>query len=595
MAVLKKPLHVVIGILLITIVFVVGVIYVAVEWGRGQQQQAAVPVVSAGATQFSGTLPQAAPVTYQTKAGTQTTMQSAYPGYVYLYAKLKTDQATVEKAVQANGGSIAASLPNAGLYMIKVAAGQEGAFLTAIFKESWASDGAPAFPLVRGTVAVADFFSGTNSPSNCWDDHGELTGRKAGRLGGSILNIDLEKDLPSTNNVDLAAKMTQIIEANANGFDRIVFSLSLQSPVSNFPIPEADKTAEYCEQCVAVQLEQKFYYEAYFQAMEALVKNNPAAADKAAFVIIAGNAGTNLDDELSDLKQRFPNAFARIKIVGGTDGPKITHDFNHLLDNSGHNMAYSQAKGVPVCNPDGSIVATCKGTSYAAPEVAAVLDYIWARNPTLTSAQLMDVFDTALGESGQDNVLPQEGCGTKQAFLDRAVEIAREKHKTGTYAITIKRIGTVYGGFDIEPSAINSLASCTSVCTVAYKAGTAITITVHDDPGIRFDGWSGDCSGTAKTCDLTMDKDKLAIMRFSKETVQPQTPSGGSVCTHNADCNGYAWRHCTPHDAGALCGSDGLCHCNLIQDGFWVNCPCPSGYICIGRYCGAEVGGDQFS
>ena len=674
MAPRNKPLLVVVGILLIMIGLVIGIIYIAVEWG--QEQQTAVSVVAAGATQFSGTLPQAAPVSYQTKAGTAMTAKPAYPGYVYLYAKLQTDQATVEKAVQANGGSIAASLPAAGLYMIKVTAGQEGAFLTALFKESWAAEGMPVFPLVRGSVGIMDFYGGTQTPSDCYKDHGELTGRKGGRLGGSIFNVDLEKDLPSINNVDVAAKIAQIAEANANGWDRIVVSLSLQSGASSYPISAEDKAAG-CDDCAYIQAQQLAYYYPYFQTMEALFKNNPAAADKTSIVIIAGNAGVDLDFELNKLRNDFPQAFARMMIAGGTDGPKIAQDFNYLKDNSAQNMVYSKAKGVAICNADGSIVATCSGTSYAAPEVAAVLDYIWARNPDLTSEQLIDVLKTALKEKGTDNMLPQEGCGTTQAFLDRAVAIAREKYKTGTYAITIKRVGTPYGGFTIDPPPKNLLGNCTGVCTVAYNAGTNITITVHDDEGILFEGWSSDCSGTAKTCTLTLDRDKTAIMHFGQDTVEltvywkgegsgtishypnainktcgndafgyyncrftflrgedvkftevpdsgsvftgwsdsctgtgdcdikadhdasvtanfgkeqaPQSPSGGGGCASNADCNTYSWIHCNTE--GALCDSNGLCHCNLIQDGFWVRCPCPSGYMCIRNYCGAEAGG----
>ena len=50
-----------------------------------------------------------------------------------------------------------------------------------------------------------------------------------------------------------------------------------------------------------------------------------------------------------------------------------------------------------------------------------------------------------------------------------------------------------------------------------YLAGTVVTLTATADPNFVFTGWSGACSGTATTCDVTMDAAKSVTATFTAQ------------------------------------------------------------------------------
>lgn len=51
-------------------------------------------------------------------------------------------------------------------------------------------------------------------------------------------------------------------------------------------------------------------------------------------------------------------------------------------------------------------------------------------------------------------------------------------------------------------------------CSAAFLAGTNVTLTATPDPGYRFLGWGGDCTGTAPTCILTMTRNMWVVAYF---------------------------------------------------------------------------------
>jgi hypothetical protein len=53
-------------------------------------------------------------------------------------------------------------------------------------------------------------------------------------------------------------------------------------------------------------------------------------------------------------------------------------------------------------------------------------------------------------------------------------------------------------------------------CTAQFARDTVVVLTATPDPGWSFVGWGGDCTGTAPTCTLTMDRDKFVIAYFTK-------------------------------------------------------------------------------
>lgn len=60
---------------------------------------------------------------------------------------------------------------------------------------------------------------------------------------------------------------------------------------------------------------------------------------------------------------------------------------------------------------------------------------------------------------------------------------------------------------------------CFGGCNFAYLAGSTVTTRVPfptDKPNcIRFDGWSGDCVGSANTCSTVLDRDKTVVANWA--------------------------------------------------------------------------------
>jgi hypothetical protein len=86
-----------------------------------------------------------------------------------------------------------------------------------------------------------------------------------------------------------------------------------------------------------------------------------------------------------------------------------------------------------------------------------------------------------------------------------------------THTLTVSKTGTGSGTVTSNPSGIN----CGSDCSVAYGAGTTVTLTASPAAGSTFTGWSGACSGTG-SCQVTMDAAKSVTAGFG---------SGGSIPT----------------------------------------------------------------
>ena len=60
-------------------------------------------------------------------------------------------------------------------------------------------------------------------------------------------------------------------------------------------------------------------------------------------------------------------------------------------------------------------------------------------------------------------------------------------------------------------------------CVRSYGWKTAVTLTVMTDPGSRFTGWSGACTGTALTCKLTMSQSRSVKASFAGSSAPTYT------------------------------------------------------------------------
>jgi uncharacterized repeat protein (TIGR01451 family) len=89
------------------------------------------------------------------------------------------------------------------------------------------------------------------------------------------------------------------------------------------------------------------------------------------------------------------------------------------------------------------------------------------------------------------------------------------------HSLAVSKAGTGSGTVTSSPAGI----SCGATCVATFPSGTTVTLTATRATGSRFTGWSGDCAGTATTCQLTMTADRLAVATFAKvvRCVVPKT------------------------------------------------------------------------
>lgn len=69
---------------------------------------------------------------------------------------------------------------------------------------------------------------------------------------------------------------------------------------------------------------------------------------------------------------------------------------------------------------------------------------------------------------------------------------------------------------------------CGSDCEEAYQKGTSVTLTASADNGTVFKGWRGDCSGSAPSCNVSMDMNRSVTATFESEGA-PNPPTGFRV------------------------------------------------------------------
>jgi M6 family metalloprotease-like protein/uncharacterized repeat protein (TIGR02543 family) len=81
-----------------------------------------------------------------------------------------------------------------------------------------------------------------------------------------------------------------------------------------------------------------------------------------------------------------------------------------------------------------------------------------------------------------------------------------------TFGLTVAKGGTGTGTVTSSPSGIN----CGGDCNQEYVEDTVVTLTATPTNGSRFDGWTGDCTGTS--CQVTMDAARNVTANFTGAT-----------------------------------------------------------------------------
>lgn len=109
----------------------------------------------------------------------------------------------------------------------------------------------------------------------------------------------------------------------------------------------------------------------------------------------------------------------------------------------------------------------------------------------------------------------------------------------------VSKAGTGNGDVTSDPEGI----ACGTDCSQGYAPGTSVTLSAAADAGSLFEGWSGDCTGTAPTTEVTMDSAKTCTATFAA-----QQPPG--TYTLMVDKAGLGSGTVTSAPGGISCGVD---------------------------------------
>ena len=87
------------------------------------------------------------------------------------------------------------------------------------------------------------------------------------------------------------------------------------------------------------------------------------------------------------------------------------------------------------------------------------------------------------------------------------------------YTLTVTNTGTGSGSVSSNPTG------------PSFSAGTPVTLTATPNANSAFSGWSGACSGTAATCQVTMNSNLSVTATFNLKTytITASAGTGGSI------------------------------------------------------------------
>ena len=115
---------------------------------------------------------------------------------------------------------------------------------------------------------------------------------------------------------------------------------------------------------------------------------------------------------------------------------------------------------------------------------------------------------TAAASSGSSFTGWSGACTGTTATCTVTMSTARSVTATfaivNSYTLTVSTAGTGAGAITASPAA------------TSYVDGTVVTLTATAEAGSTFTGWSGVCSDTAATCQITMNANKAAAGTFTR-------------------------------------------------------------------------------
>lgn len=352
--------------------------------GAGQRSTSfglAALAVLDGARNYNGAYPTPGSVEFTTKDGRRVTVKG-FPGQVQVFAQVAADQSAVESGIVSKGSTVLSKIPQIGYYLVAVAAGAEGTFISSARSISGVVDAIPntAMRVRADPVQIGEeyFLTAQPVPLNVGPGvividqnfnaggHGNGVATTVTANGGTVgAVVNLAIQCVGCNGETSAHHIGLILAAAIHGNSVFNPGTPFISNISFGPELPNDLLAE---QATAAQVAQnQADNETFLQSILMVTARVPAAESDFTVTFALGNSHVDLASTMANLRNT-PELAATLHdhfILAGTTQPFSNrvdaHDFDVVTSN----------------NPQAAA-----GTSFAAPAVGAAIQVIRSQTGT---------------------------------------------------------------------------------------------------------------------------------------------------------------------------------------------------------------------
>jgi surface protein len=147
--------------------------------------------------------------------------------------------------------------------------------------------------------------------------------------------------------------------------------------------------------------------------------------------------------------------------------------------------------------------------------------------------------NTSVATVSEGGLVTGVGSGTATVTASSEGRSGSASVTVPEYALAVTKAGTGSGRVTSSPGGID----CGAACGSGFASGTPVTLTAAPDEGSVFAEWSGACTGSGSTCQVTMDGAKSVTATFTRLytlTVTKVGTGSGTVASSPAgiDCGG---------------------------------------------------------
>ena len=216
-------------------------------------------------------------------------------------------------------------------------------------------------------------------------------------------------------------------------------------------------------------------------------ENDACSRAYSAGLLLVAAAGNDGDGDPNTIEISYPAAYDSVIAVGATDN----NDQAPSWSNSGPFLELA-APGVSVLSTyKGSTYAWANGTSMASPHVAGTAALLWAKNPSLTNAQVRSILQQTaqdLGPAGKDNVYGYGLVMAPKYGVDVSISPEYQSGLNGAtlnYTVTVVNSGNASDTYDLSVNDSLGWSPSVSPTSLAVPAGenrtSTLSVTIPDN------------------------------------------------------------------------------------------------------------------